>query len=241
MVKDKINSRAPGSINYLTRQPPAGRAAGGGLRIGEMERDAIISHGITNFLKEVTVNKSDKYECYIGNHMGEIAAVNPDKNIYLSPSYDGPINFDGSFSYNLKLGIQEAKSFSFSKVSIPYCLKLLIQECEAIGISLRIITEKTLDDNQFYNNSVYQSKLENKTEKSSSPKQESSSSPTEIGFNIGDRVVIKKGDKKIKRIDEFKSLIGKEVKIKKIGKFKGIVEIEGNDYKISKVDMDKLE
>ena len=39
MVIDKINSRAPGSINYLTKQPPAGRAAGGGLRLGEMERD----------------------------------------------------------------------------------------------------------------------------------------------------------------------------------------------------------
>ena len=60
MVQDKINSRAPGAINYLTRQPPAGRAAGGGLRIGEMERDAIISHGISNFLKETTVDKSDK-------------------------------------------------------------------------------------------------------------------------------------------------------------------------------------
>ena len=33
MVIDKINSRAPGSINYLTKQPPAGRAAGGGLRL----------------------------------------------------------------------------------------------------------------------------------------------------------------------------------------------------------------
>ena len=39
MVKDKINSRERGKMSLKTKQPPSGRAAGGGLRIGEMERD----------------------------------------------------------------------------------------------------------------------------------------------------------------------------------------------------------
>ena len=142
MVQDKINSRAPGAMNYLTRQPPAGRAAGGGLRIGEMERDAIISHGISSFLNETTMKKSDGHECYISDHTGELSAVNPRRNIYLSPSTDGPIQFEGNMSNTIKLKVQDKVSHSFSKIKIPYSVKLLIQECEAMGVSLRIITDK---------------------------------------------------------------------------------------------------
>ena len=142
MVIDKINSRAPGSINYLTKQPPAGRAAGGGLRLGEMERDAVISHGISNFLKESTVEKSDKYTCFVSDHTGEISSINKNKNIYFSPNYDGPIEFEGNTADELRLKVQDKKSNSFSRIEIPYSVKLLIQECEALGVSLRIITDK---------------------------------------------------------------------------------------------------
>ena len=168
MVQDKINSRAPGKINYMTKQPPAGRAAGGGLRIGEMERDAIISHGISNFLRESTVERSDGRETedqkigeyYICDHTGEIAGVNEEKNIFVSPAYDGPIKYEGSKPDNLKLAVRENKSYSFSKVKIPYSMKLLIQECGAMGISLKLLTENTKD-----NFSTFSNILDLKTEK----------------------------------------------------------------------------
>lgn len=61
-ASDKINYRATGQVSTITRQPVRGRAVDGGLRIGEMERDCILSNGMSAFLKECFVDKSDSFQ-----------------------------------------------------------------------------------------------------------------------------------------------------------------------------------
>jgi len=62
MVEDKINYRSTGPRTALTHQPLEGRANDGGLRIGEMERDSLVSHGASRFLNESMTLRSDAHE-----------------------------------------------------------------------------------------------------------------------------------------------------------------------------------
>ena len=134
MSGDKYNSRGGnGPRTMLTRQPTSGRANGGGLRIGEMERDALLSHGVTSFLKESMVERSDGPSLdkkipttNICNKSGLIGIVNREKSIYREMGSDN--NND------------------FSELFIPYSCKLLLQELQAMSIAPRIITEKSANN-----------------------------------------------------------------------------------------------
>ena len=146
MVKDKINFRTQGPRTALTRQPVSGRANDGGLRIGEMERDSLISHGATNMLTESLMERSDKYFMAICNKTGMIAVYNPDKDLFLSPMADGPLKFVGSLAEdNLMVEKVTRHGRVFSVVRIPYALKLLIQELQTINIVMRIITDDNIE------------------------------------------------------------------------------------------------
>jgi len=146
MVKDKINYRAMGPRTNLTKQPVSGRANDGGLRIGEMERDSVISHGATEFLRESMMERSDKYKLAVCNNTGMTAIFNPTKNVFISPMVDGPIQFSGSLDNNtLHMDTMSKFGRNFSIVDVPYSLKLLLQELLALNISMRIITEDNID------------------------------------------------------------------------------------------------
>jgi len=141
MVKDKINFRGRGPNTALTRQPVAGRANDGGLRIGEMERDVLISHGMSEFARESMMERADMYYMAVCNTTGALAVYNPAKNIFMSPLADGPINFTLGISDEIKVDRITKFGHEFSVVAVPYSFKLLMQELGTINIQMRIITE----------------------------------------------------------------------------------------------------
>jgi DNA-directed RNA polymerase II subunit RPB2 len=149
MVKDKINYRATGKRDALTRQTNQGRADDGGLRVGEMERDSILSHGAAFFLTESFMERGDEYFLAVCNKTGAIAIYNPAQDIYFSPFADGPVSFHemmdplGVPTQNIQFQTRFGRSFSI--VRIPYSFKLLIQELQAMNVQMRIITDDNVD------------------------------------------------------------------------------------------------
>jgi DNA-directed RNA polymerase II subunit RPB2 len=121
---DKLHSRASGPLVMLTRQPAEGRAREGGLRFGEMERDCVAAHGISEFTKERLMECSDLFRCWSCQDCGLIAIVNPKEGIWMCKGCGNTTHF--------------------SPIEIPYAYKLLLQELETMSITSRIITQGKL-------------------------------------------------------------------------------------------------
>jgi DNA-directed RNA polymerase II subunit RPB2 len=156
MVKDKINYRARGPNTFLTRQAVQGRANDGGLRIGEMERDGVLAHGMSYFLNESFLIRGDEYFMAVCNKTGAIAIYNEARNLFLSPYADGPINFHTNPDGSMNIKNISKFSRSFSVLRIPYTFKLLIHELQCMNIQMRIITDLNVDQllGMIYSNNI---------------------------------------------------------------------------------------
>ncbi len=105
----------------------ATRSREGGLRVGEMERDAIIAHGLAFFLKERLMDVSDIYWVYVCGECGLFAQrllrknsrnVLSQNDVYHCPACHNTSNI--------------------SKIRLPYAFKLMLQELMAMNIAPRI-------------------------------------------------------------------------------------------------------
>ncbi|MEM4271574.1 MAG: DNA-directed RNA polymerase subunit B'' [Candidatus Pacearchaeota archaeon] len=111
MVKNLLHARASGKVALLTRQPIEGRARGGGLRLGEMEQQALAGHGASLLLKERY--DSDKTIVYICKDCGNMTYEDMIRN---------------------KITCNLCGSNEIEPMEISYAFKLLVDELLGLGI-----------------------------------------------------------------------------------------------------------
>ncbi|MBU4501957.1 MAG: DNA-directed RNA polymerase subunit B [Nanoarchaeota archaeon] len=116
MVANKLHARASGRIQLLTRQPIEGRSKGGGLRLGEMEKDCFVAHGASLLLKERF--DSDKTIVYICETCGMFAIYDSYKNRKFCPRCGA--------------------NAEISPIEISYAFKLLLDEIRSLGVNPRL-------------------------------------------------------------------------------------------------------
>jgi len=122
MVADKIHARARGQVQMLTKQPTEGRARGGGLRFGEMERDCLIAYGASMILKDRLLDESDKASIYVCERCGLVAYHDVKQRKFMC-----------------RVCGDKAKVTS---VSIAYAFKLLLQEMQSLNIAPRLLIKE---------------------------------------------------------------------------------------------------
>jgi DNA-directed RNA polymerase subunit B' len=112
MVGNKLHARAAGRIQLLTRQPIEGRSKGGGLRLGEMEKDCFVAHGASLLLKE---------------------RFDSDKTLVPICSNCGLIAVNDTYRKN-KFCHRCGGNVEINTIEMSYAFKLLMDEIRAIGI-----------------------------------------------------------------------------------------------------------
>ncbi len=114
--------RTTGPIDIKTHQPVKGRKREGGIRFGEMERDALLAHGTAAVIQDRLLNCSDKTAEKICTRCGSIISISK-KN---------------SHAICLLCG----KSDSIANIAIPYVLKYLVAELASVNIRVNFDTSQ---------------------------------------------------------------------------------------------------
>ncbi|ORY04269.1 hypothetical protein BCR34DRAFT_604917 [Clohesyomyces aquaticus] len=153
MVNDKYQVRTTGPINQLTGQPIKGRKKGGGIRVGEMERDALLAHGTAFLLQDRLMNCSDYTKAPICRRCGSFLSTAPTVGEY-DRKKKGSVMVRCRRCARLAEGIEsksevwtDAQGIRYTGgddvavVAVPGVLKYLDVELASMGIRLKFQVE----------------------------------------------------------------------------------------------------
>ncbi len=155
MVNDKYQVRTTGPVVQTTGQPVKGKARGGGIRVGEMERDALIAHGAAFLLQDRLLNCSDYSKSWVCRGCGSFLSVQPTVSPFVGKKkafnavrcrqcatrlddikdldltqLDGEIWEDGQ-------GFEWTGGENTAQVVVPGVLKYLDAELAAMGVKMK--------------------------------------------------------------------------------------------------------
>jgi len=150
MVNDKFQVRTTGPINSMTGQPVKGRSKGGGIRVGEMERDSLIAHGTSFLLRDRLMNCSDYTKAWICRTCGSFLSTQPTVGAYDSKSRQAGTGIVRCRKCSTRAQSWTPKSEMWEDgqgqkwvagdnvtvVAVPGVLKYLDVELAAMGISM---------------------------------------------------------------------------------------------------------
>uniref|UniRef100_A0A8C5V7K7 DNA-directed RNA polymerase subunit beta n=1 Tax=Microcebus murinus TaxID=30608 RepID=A0A8C5V7K7_MICMU len=128
MVSDKFQVRTTGARDKVTNQPIGGRNVQGGIRFGEMERDALLAHGTSFLLHDRLFNCSDRSVAHVCVKCGSLLSPLLEKP---PPSWSAMRNR----KYNCTLC---NRSDTVDTVSVPYVFRYFVAELAAMNIKVKL-------------------------------------------------------------------------------------------------------
>lgn len=128
LVEHKIHVRARGPVHPITKQPMDGRSKDGGFRMGEMEKDTLITHGAAFLVRDRMFEQSDHTLVPICRRCGVIAS-RPRRDLEIVKR-----------SCPCHVCDKDDEIF---EMEMPYPWKLLTQECMAMNCLYQLVFDKS--------------------------------------------------------------------------------------------------
>ena len=132
MVSDKFQVRSTGPINNQTKQPIKGRKVGGGIRFGEMERDALIAHGVSYLTYDRLHLSSDYFIGDVCCKCGQLITTTR------KPIVSAQVTGFGSSRKQEVTCLMCNSSAHIKKLGIPYVFKYLVTELASVNIKVTL-------------------------------------------------------------------------------------------------------